>query len=486
MKSKMKHFLHLGFYVISIILFPGSVLAQETYKIDSNKILVQGRSFSDNVNKLFDNDHFSKYKSGKGKEYNFNDLNLIISCEFTKDSIFVKKIPKIITGSLEINSSACLGELSLGPIETDYLTIQGCTVGSFYLTNIAAQQIYFANNQTNENRNTSSISIYDSRCELMFFDAPTTEQKLLDIFFRRCNLKEISLGTSISSRTHFTFMEDSLNGDIGLHSRKDTKFSDEVSFAFFECDIRNYFNIGVKCSRIDFQECVFSRGADLSSLLCDTLRLYKCTFNSPVLFPFDEHKPIYLNLVYTNPTNLIFNYSTNIHLCFAGDSPDVISATYENLISKFKSENKMASCKNVDLEYRKYLSTTKGFIGKINYFINTIWWNFGYNNEYIIYWTVFLLTLFFIINTIKWDQMQSIYSLIPNDELYRRDEESAWRYKIRKLLAVFLYTSYIFFSLRIDFDKLKYQKVKYTAWFFIQYIIGLMCLLFIVNAVIKF
>jgi hypothetical protein len=80
--------------------------------------------------------------------------------------------------------------------------------------------------------------------------------------------------------------------------------------------------------------------------------------------------------------------------------------------------------------------------------------------------------------------MQTIYPIGSNEKSIDKSLKPAVYY-VRKYFVVFLYTAFIFFSLKIDFDKLSFKGVRLVGYFFFQYIVGLVCLFFIANAILK-
>ncbi len=114
-----------------------------------------------------------------------------------------------------------------------------------------------------------------------------------------------------------------------------------------------------------------------------------------------------------------------------------------------------------------------------------IWWRYGYSKWLVILWTFVFLVLFFNYNYKNWDGMRRIYGVFDKDELAVLSKLDKNKRNKRKAAFVLLYTSFIFFSLRIDFDKLKYANTKYLTAFFTQYVVGLICLFFLANAIFK-
>jgi hypothetical protein len=79
--------------------------------------------------------------------------------------------------------------------------------------------------------------------------------------------------------------------------------------------------------------------------------------------------------------------------------------------------------------------------------------------------------------------MRKIYSVFDKEDTLIVKGQNI--HIVKRMIYALVFTSFIFFSLRIDFDKLKYANTKYLAAFFVQYIVGLICLFFLVNAIFK-
>jgi len=185
-------------------------------------------------------------------------------------------------------------------------------------------------------------------------------------------------------------------------------------------------------------------------------------------------------------SNIKFDYNDKLELYFPqGTNVDIITGTYENLLAKFKTEGKFESYKKTDIEYQRWQASRSGTWGKMTNFLNHIWWNYSYSKGYIIWWTIGLLFFFLILNCIWWKKMQEVYPIVTDNDIRNNKYDRSFRTTMRRWVAIALYTSLIFFSLKIDFEKLNLRKSRYIFFFFIQYLVGLVCVFFIANAILK-
>jgi hypothetical protein len=89
-----------------------------------------------------------------------------------------------------------------------------------------------------------------------------------------------------------------------------------------------------------------------------------------------------------------------------------------------------------------------------------------------------------VFNALFWRKIQEIY---PISQEYSFVDRQRWpiRYLALELLRISLYTAFVFFSIKIDLDRLKVSRPWMLAYLFVQWLMGLRCLFFIVNALLK-
>gem|GEM_PF-1891167 len=271
---------------------------------------------------------------------------------------------------------------------------------------------------------------------------------------------------------------------VGKQPNNKSLASIEFKSSYINCRV----TIGKSLSKLNvsFEDCTFGPKANLDELTVDDISFFNCGRIPPNvdLSITANAKQASIRFDHTDASSAAFTYNENNELKFAaGQNGDYISNSYHTLLEKFNRESKFDSYRRLDLELRTYQAKNGGIFDKLFYFINRIWWNFGYAKNYILYWTLGFLLLFFLLNILAWSRIQSIYSF--NDISLQPGVPMNFRHKIQRFALIFFYTSFIFFSVRIDLDKLKFTSMRWVAYFFLQYLVGLICVFFIFNALIK-
>jgi len=230
-------------------------------------------------------------------------------------------------------------------------------------------------------------------------------------------------------------------------------------------------NSGIE--KMMFSQCTFSQNARLADANIDTLEFERCINfeKGTILRGLDRNKPIVLKFDRSDLTNLDFDYDQRYEL-YKWPSREANESVFQQLLVKFENEKKTESYKRVDIEYSKYRNNQ--LVNTLNY----IWWNFGYEKWLIILWTIFFLSCFTIINMIFWKNFRKIYHVEKESDITNSTGGE-------KFIKILLFTSLIFFSLRINFEKLSFKHTGRLVYFFFQYITGLVCLFFIANAILK-
>lgn len=166
-------------------------------------------------------------------------------------------------------------------------------------------------------------------------------------------------------------------------------------------------------------------------------------------------------------------------------SEENILSNYERLLSKYKTEKKSLSAKNIDLEYIRYKASKGNFIDRCLYIADNVYWLHGYKKLRVFLWTIGFVLIFWVFNLITVKKFGMIYPVTHvnwHDQFQTRKPK---RYKFFRSIRTLLFTAVLFFSFHLNFDKLKQQTNGYMAWILFQYIVGVLSLFFIFNAVVK-
>ena len=294
---------------------------------------------------------------------------------------------------------------------------------------------------------------------------------------------------------HFNYMSyhlsyDTISGDVDFMDSSGVKKDNKYFFLDIEdCFLNSNFTILPisNVQKIVFNNCVFGDMVRRIQIKADTVRFINCDFSTGnvTLEILPSHKNVCFELYRTDLSNIRFIYQKEIDLLFLRDtSYEIRKTVFEKLLSKFKAEGKDVSFKNLDIKYEWWKACNESWYDYSWAILNRIWWNFGYSKGLVFLWTLFFLAIFTLFNLKNWAFVSKTY---PIETISQNFETVAATGKTsKKYLLVMLYTCLVFFSLNVDFKNLKIIKLRFAIAFIIQYLIGLTCLIFITNAILKF
>ena len=290
-------------------------------------------------------------------------------------------------------------------------------------------------------------------------------------------------------KTHISFSQDSILGPV-IFSQQHIYKGGKVFF--FNCYINT--SIDIYSTGLDavFSKCTFGPNTSLN-IAVDTLSLIDCEVPQKSLslncYSDPSSRTVLINRR-TSFENIDFNYLGNFQLCTdsMATSEEGFTSTYENMLASLKNRDKKKSYQKLDIEYKQ--KTYSPFWNTVHYY----WWNYGYNKEWVFYWTFSLLGIFYLFNLFCWRWIENLYPILKlhRNKVTRSKKLSVQKIStralnfIRYLVTVLIYTFFIFFSLRINFEKLRYTKTWFLVVFFIQYCSGLWCLFFIGNYLLHY
>jgi hypothetical protein len=417
-----------------------------------------------------------------------NSSNFLFSPEIKLKEI---NIQEIIIGKSKSNAPLLINHLN-----SEDFYIQRNNIPRYRFQNTTVRNMYISNNINLKNLQIISskikkLIIQDSSYPIdesnNFFYIQSSQIDQFD-FFRGENY----------SYSSFLFAKDTI-GSFLMSGYYNTTPPDSSNFIghdilFTSCFIYNTIvsNVNPKPRVISFSYCSFGANTYLD-LSADTIRIFAC-INIPHkvslrLNPGNEKK-VYLLIEDSNIKNLIFDYTENIQLLLPRKATkDEIFSFYESFLLKFKEEGKALSYERLDIEYKKYKYFNNYSVPVIGYILNVIeslWWDYGYKKQKVFYWILYFLSIFYGANFIFWNKVKQSYPIIPEKD-YSFYEKTKTKKQILydKLLKVFIFTIFIFFTLKIEFSKLNFKSNTMVAWFFIQYIAGLSCLFFVLNSIIN-
>jgi hypothetical protein len=198
------------------------------------------------------------------------------------------------------------------------------------------------------------------------------------------------------------------------------------------------------------------------------------------LKPYKDGDKIRINLVDAPYLSIKLDYEQFVIDTGVTNHPNQASVTYISMLNNFKRNGLTTAYQLLDIEYQHYRYTQVGtawdrFWGRIADYIENYWWNYGYNKGRVLLWTIGFLLVFSILNL-------TVYRTL-NDCVYAvKDMGLGNTYSFYDSL---IYTSVVFFSVSLNMEKLKFGNKAYLIWFLFIYLIGVICLAYSVNFVLK-
>ncbi|MEE9553918.1 MAG: hypothetical protein V3W18_06430 [candidate division Zixibacteria bacterium] len=169
-------------------------------------------------------------------------------------------------------------------------------------------------------------------------------------------------------------------------------------------------------------------------------------------------------------------------------SYDEKTSVYESVLKKLQDDGFMDSYRILDINYREFKYRHEG--GLNWYVANTfhrLWWNYAYSKELIFLWTLGFLLLFSTLNINFYRRLSEDVYAIPFLGEWDNDSMRWPKSWIYYWLQVVTYTSIIFFGLKMDISKFKQGVIRSHPFLFAYlmfiYVLGLVCMGFIVNII---
>ena len=160
---------------------------------------------------------------------------------------------------------------------------------------------------------------------------------------------------------------------------------------------------------------------------------------------------------------------------------------YEQVLKKLKDDGLMESYQTLDIEYKQLKYSQKGAWGAFVNLLDSNWWNYGYNPERIFAYSAGFWCLFSLVNMATYRKLSNgVYAISFLDAIHTRVGNPVKR-AFFYVLKVFAYTSVVFFGLKMDLEKFRDGALKRHPFLFggliFEYVVGLVCLGFIVNII---
>jgi len=340
--------------------------------------------------------------------------------------------------------------------------------------NFLFEKIYMRGDTISEGHFNGSLTVdsLQNKTKRLYF---SSQRSNVAYNFRKLNL--------ISS--YFDFLEDTLKESFFLNNSISQTVNVKKSIITENVTINNKTS---KNQNVYFDSCLFKcNNINVNNI--ERLYITNCVkFEHKVAViisqTYNPLNKVNIELTGSDVSQIDFDFKENYELVFASNSSSEIkTSTYQNLLDKYKRENKSESYKWVDIQFKRFKYNENGLLGKIWDKVDDFWWNYGYAKQRILLWTFGLLIVFLIINLIIGKNLLIFYSVFGIKKSQKTKTQTFET--LNQFILLFVLTLYIFFSLRVDFSKIKSNQSGMMIYFFFQYFMGLICLFFLLNAILK-
>ncbi|MBB3701256.1 pentapeptide repeat-containing protein [Flammeovirga yaeyamensis] len=296
-------------------------------------------------------------------------------------------------------------------------------------------------------------------------------------------------GTRFDSATYFISAIFNSKADF-----TGARFDSEANFSLTEFNSIIYFSKSIFKEKIDFS----------NSTLPDTIIFDQVTSEEIVdlsLCKLNPNKTIcHISLNSTNIEKFKFDYSQGFKLYIQYDSTRNFEKHYTSTVSVYEQIMKMqekygynTGYEKADKEKKEYTYISKAKLNKKNWLgfpylwyhglnkLDYVWWDYGYNkmwifrNTFIIFIALFLINIPFTLT----NKLRNTYDIILLHSILESNN-----FFIKYIYYNFLFTSFVFFGIKLDFKEIKYTNKLVSLLIIFQYVLGLICMAYIANTII--
>jgi hypothetical protein len=204
----------------------------------------------------------------------------------------------------------------------------------------------------------------------------------------------------------------------------------------------------------------------------------------------EAQDPVVIKLKHTDITKIKFSFSTTQFELSKEQSFETRSFQYQHLLKLCQEGGFTAQYEHYDKQFRelKYLQSNRPYLNALNKY----WWDYGYDKGRVIYISVVLYFLFFLLNYLLLKQIRNVYwpekfqdyDAILAQRNMLESRLRRFKNRIDHALAVALYTGYIFWGIKLDLKDIQLKNRWIVLLIIGQYITGIICLAYIANFII--
>ncbi|MDB4918790.1 hypothetical protein [Mucilaginibacter sp.] len=161
---------------------------------------------------------------------------------------------------------------------------------------------------------------------------------------------------------------------------------------------------------------------------------------------------------------------------------------YQQLINKMEKDGLYESHQALSIEFKqlKYQNDHSVFLN----WLDKNWWGYGFNKFLIVRNAILICFIFFVINCFLFNKLltdvYNIKAIAALDTRLKKRFENKPRYRsIIMIPVIFIYTSYIFWGLKLDVEKLTLKSIPLFVLVMFQYLSGIVCLAYLANFILS-
>lgn len=167
---------------------------------------------------------------------------------------------------------------------------------------------------------------------------------------------------------------------------------------------------------------------------------------------------------------------------------------YRQLLEEQQKDGFIFGYQKLDREYRKFKYTQgNGVIGKIQNWLDSTWWDYGYDKMKVIYNSIKIFAIFVLLNCLIYSKLKLIYYPEKFKDLDDRIEAKSETLRSARALtrtvlncaSAVVYTAYVFWGVKIDLKEISLRKPVFFLILIFEYILGIICLAYLANYIIS-
>ncbi|WP_158799804.1 hypothetical protein [Pedobacter sp. L105] len=312
----------------------------------------------------------------------------------------------------------------------------------------------------------------------------TSESLIHSIQIANSDVKEVNLPYSVVNRIYLN------NSIIRYLNLNGSRVIDEFNLNKIRLDSSNFYCASLPGYMIfNYLDLTYSGIIDLTTLRDLKSRNPKGTFELERTIRFSNVDLDKFRLPYDR---------LNFHIDSLQDEAR-IRWIYEKLLRHLNAQGLSAKYEWYNQIYKEIIDSKEH-----SHFYNvasTFWWDKGYKKSQPIKISLWLFLLFTLINCYWMTELLSTYypsslkkylgglrddgGIMLEEIVNERQRKIKNLHKLKHVKVAFIYTSFIFWGLRLDMQEFTVKKIRIYIYIIFQYLLGLLCAAYIVNFLVR-